>query len=108
MKRHGVAIRIVFYFATIPVIGVNTLKAKQRHRNVVRAGFADAGKTEEGERRRVAGDEVAMVRSAILFDKPHPHLRIVLKLRGLSRSNRVTQEAGNQSVVSVRWLAAIV
>src|SRR5205809_8023322 len=70
MKSCGVTLWIVFDFATISVIGVNTLEAEQRHRDVVRAGFADAGKTERRRRRRVSGHEVAVVRAAIFFDKP--------------------------------------
>jgi hypothetical protein len=61
MKRCGVAFGIVFDFATVAVIGLDCGEAEECHRDIFRAGFADAGETEDGGGRCVAGDEIAVM-----------------------------------------------
>ncbi len=89
------ALGIVLNFPAVSFIRLDAGKTEERHRDVVRAGFADPGKTEGRRGRAVAGDEIAVVRAAVFLDQTHPHARVMLERRHLIWIDRVAQETGN-------------
>ena len=89
MVSGGETLGIVRDFAAVGFICLDGGKAKQSDRDIDRALYADAGKTEGRRGWAVARHEIAMMRASIFLYESHPHPRVMLKLHQLVRIDRV-------------------
>src|SRR6266850_374781 len=89
MVGGGETLKIVSNFAAVGFICFAGGKTEQRHRDIARTFFTDAGKTECRRGQVVARHEIAMMRAAVFFNQTHPHPRVMLELRQLVLINRV-------------------